>query len=414
LADLYLLTGLAMPNTPPYRIAGGLRRTGNLYVFRNFSGRVGDSDLGGTLNIDVSGERPYMKGELRSRRLDFDDLGTLLGAPPSTAPGETASPEQKKEAAVLIAEQRLFPDAPLKVERVRAMDADVRYEAESVNARGLPLTKVVIGVDLHGGVLDLHPVSFNMKQGALSGRARIDARKNVPDVNIDMALNNARLEQFFATGGDPPVAGMVEGRAKLHGSGLSVHDALGTSDGTVAVAIPNGEMRKAFAELLGINVASGLGLLLSGDDSKTDIRCSVADFHARNGVLALDTMVFDTGPVLATGKGTVDLRNETLDIRLEGHPKKPELIRLMAPITLTGKLRSPQVGIEAGKAIAQAGIAGVLATFLSPLAAVLPFLSPGLAKDANCGQLIAQARADGVPVADSAAPAAAKSAPVRR
>jgi uncharacterized protein involved in outer membrane biogenesis len=263
---------------------------------------------------------------------------------------------------------------------------------------------VIIGVDLHDGVLNLHPVSFNLTHGTLSGTARIDARKNVPDVNMDMALNNARLEQFFSLDGDAPLAGTIEARAKLHGAGLSVRDAVATSDGNLAIAIPNGEMRKAFAELLGINVASGLGLLLSGDETKTELRCSVADFHAQDGRLTLDTMVFDTGPVLATGKGTVDLRNETMNLKLEGHPKKAELIRLMAPITLTGSLRNPKVGIEPGKAIAQVGIAGALASFLSPLAAVLPFLSPGLAKDANCGQLIAQARSDGVPVATSATP----------
>ena len=45
--------------------------------------------------------------------------------------------------------------------------------------------------------------------------------------------------------------------------------------------IPSGEVREAFAELTGINIARGLGLLLTGDDSMTEIRCGVASFRVR-------------------------------------------------------------------------------------------------------------------------------------
>jgi uncharacterized protein involved in outer membrane biogenesis len=401
-ADLYHLTGLALPNTAPYRISGGIRRNNQHYLYRDFSGKVGDSDMQGTLEIDTSGERPYVEGTLHSRRLDFDDLGTVLGAPPN--PAETAAPEQKSEAAKMVAEQRLLPDAPLRVERVRRMDAKVRYTADSVNAPDLPLTKVVIGIDLDNGVLVADPLSFNMTRGALGGRVRVDARRDIPAAELDLVLNNARLEEFLeGPAANAAVTGPVEARMKLSGRGLSVHQVAANSSGQFAVAIPNGEIRKTIAELLGINVASALGLILSGDESKTDLRCSIADFRVQGGVMTADTFIFDTGPVFAKGSGTIDLRNETLNLRLEGEPKDVELIRLIAPITLKGKLRNPEVGIEAGAAIAQVGIAGALATFLSPLASIFPFLSPGLADDANCQALVAQARREGVPVATSAA-----------
>jgi hypothetical protein len=116
--------------------------------------------------------------------------------------------------------------------------------------------------------------------------------------------------------------------------------------------------------------------------------------------------------VVAKGSGTVDLNTETMNLRLEGEPKKFELIRLMAPITLTGKLRAPEVGIEPGKAIAQGVIGGALATLVSPLVAALPFLAPGMAKDADCGTLLAQVRREGVPVASAAGPRDEQ--PVRR
>jgi uncharacterized protein involved in outer membrane biogenesis len=155
------------------------------------------------------------------------------------------------------------------------------------------------------------------------------------------------------------------------------------------LVVPAGEVREAFAELTGINVVRGLGLLLSEDQSKIDIRCGVASFRVENGVARTRTMVVDTETMLITGGGTVSLRDETLDLRIEGDPKEARLISISAPITLEGRLRSPQVGVEAGDAAGQGGLAAALASLVAPIAAVLPFIDAGLAEDANCAALVA-------------------------
>ena len=122
------------------------------------------------------------------------------------------------------------------------------------------------------------------------------------------------------------------------------------------------------------------------------------------GVFNADQIVVDTGPVLVTGGGSINMDTERLDLKVQGHPKKFRLLRLMMPITAEGPLLHPKVGVEPGKAIAQAGAGVALASFLSPLAAILPFIDPGLAKDANCGGLIAEGAQHGAPV-KGAAPA---------
>jgi hypothetical protein len=83
---------------------------------------------------------------------------------------------------------------------------------------------------------------------------------------------------------------------------------------------------------------------------------------------------------------------------VRGHPKTFQLLRLYAPITLSGPMLAPKVSVQKGGAIAQGGAALALATLLSPVAVLLPFVDPGLAKDANCASLLAQGKADGAPV----------------
>jgi uncharacterized protein involved in outer membrane biogenesis len=166
----------------------------------------------------------------------------------------------------------------------------------------------------------------------------------------------------------------------------------------VTFVVPHGQVRQAFAELLGINVASALGLLLTKDQSQTDVHCAVADFAAKDGVMALRQFVFDTSVVMATGEGTVDLRNEQIDLAITGHPKKPQLVRVRAPITIKGPFDHPSIGVDAGSAIVQGGLAAGVAIVLSPLAAILPFVDPGLGKDTDCGALLAQTKTQGAPI----------------
>jgi uncharacterized protein involved in outer membrane biogenesis len=153
-------------------------------------------------------------------------------------------------------------------------------------------------------------------------------------------------------------------------------------------------------------VLTALSLNLSGDTSNTNLRCAVASFDARNGVMTSNNLLIDTDPVRLEGGGTINLRDETLDMQMQGKPKNFQLMRVRAPITISGSLAHPTLGVKAGAAVAQGGIAAALG-FINPLAAILAFVDPGLAKDANCGPLLADAKAKGAPVKAAAVAGAA-------
>ncbi len=400
LNNLYYLSGLSLPNTPPYRIAGALTRNGFTYDFKRFNGRVGDSDVAGDLSVLTGGERPLLKAAITSERLDFDDLGSLVGAAPATGRGETASAGQKQEGAQRAAGGLLLPTATLQVERIRAMDAQVTYRAATVNAPGLPLRKVSLDLDLKNGVLNLNPISFGFSRGDLSGQIKLDASGKVPRTDADLRLTNGRLEEFITirNDGKPAIEGAIAARLKLTGYGDSVHKAAASSDGAVTIVIPQGRIRQAFAELLGVNASKGLILLLSDSNKETSLRCGLADFKVSKGVLTAQQVVFDTGVVLAKGSGTIDLETERMDLRLDGESKKTRLVRLFAPITLKGPLSQPKVGVELGRVVAQGGIAAVLTGLLGPLGTLLPFVDPGLEKNADCIALMQEARTNRAPV----------------
>ena len=390
LADLYYLIGLTLPNTPPYNLAGRVSHANGRYEMTNISGRVGDSDLMGRFMVTRERDgRPLFDGDFRTRSLDFDDVLAVLGGAPSTAHGETVSSGQRAESAQLAAAGRILPDARLDIQRVRNMDARVHYVADHVRTDKIPLRGAVLDISLDHGLLRLDPMTLTLARGRINGSVSINAREgSTPLVDLDARLSGARLEDIMAMGGKPAMSGALYGRVRLTGRGAAVREAAANANGQVSFVVPHGEVREAFAELTGINVTRGLGLLLTHDQSDIAIRCGVAHFQVASGIARADHMEFDTDTMLIHGSGSVSLRDETFDLQLRGQPKTPRLIRFAAPITLSGPLRAPHLGISAGRAAGQAGIAAVLSTVVAPLAVILPFVDVGLADDADCGAML--------------------------
>jgi hypothetical protein len=412
LGDVYDLTGIALPNTPPYALHGRLSRELHLWKIDGVGGRVGSSDLGGAISVRTGGKRLFLKADLASRSLSFPDVGAVFGGTP--APGAVASPAQRAAAQKLKSEQRLFPDATLKVDRVRSLDADVTYKAASIRDAPIHLSAGSVHVKLDNGVLTADPVALDLPQGKVAGRLTLDARKATPVTDLDLRLSNARLEQLVPAHyqGTSPFAGALVGRLKMRGAGDSIHRALSDADGELLLVVPGGEVRKVFAELAGVNVVKGLGLLFAKDQTTTPIRCGVAHFRAKQGVLTSDKLLIDTGPTLVKGSGSINLQTERVDLRVQGHPKKFTPLHLAAPITVTGPILAPKPGVETGRALAQGGVAVAIGVVLSPLAAILPFIDAGLAKNTDCSALLAEGAGQGAPVA-SAKVASAKAPPAK-
>jgi len=397
LAELFYLTHLTLPNTPPYSVRAQIARRGQHFVVSHITGTLGGSDINGGVNVDASRKRPSVTGTLSSQRLRITDLGAAFGG---RADASLESNAQGAKTSARVASgvpprpRTLFPDAALQVDRVRSMDADVTFDARRIDAGVVPLTHVSAHVLLRDGVLSLEPFALELPQGEFAGGATIDARQATPKVRVDVRAKNMELQQL--KGKDPktapPLAGEVQARAVIEARGNSVHKVLANADGGLTVILPHGEVRAAFAELAGIDVAEGIGLLLKGDET-TEVRCGVAQFAIQKGTAHAQNVIFDTKSVLIRGSGSASLGPEELDFSIKGEPKKIRLVRLRTPIEIKRQFLKPTVRLEAGHVLKQGAVAATLAIVATPLAAIFAFVDPGLAKDQNCASLLADTKA---------------------
>ena len=104
LADLYYLSGLTLPNSPPFSLTAGFGRDESIFALRHLTGHLGGSDLNGQLTLDDTSGRPFLKGALSSNRLRFADLSAVFGGGAETGHQHPAFPP---------AEDRLGPSWPL-------------------------------------------------------------------------------------------------------------------------------------------------------------------------------------------------------------------------------------------------------------------------------------------------------------
>ncbi len=247
---------------------------------------------------------------------------------------------------------------------------------------------------LADGVLTISPLSFVLNRGKFAGSVQIDARTDIPASNFDMRIDDVDLSECkSATTSQAPVQGTMLGRLKVQGSGSSVHKFAANSEGAISLVMPHGQMSAVIAELTGINVLNALRLALSKGQVYTEIRCGIVDFKDQRGSLNTTTAFVDTSKVLITGRGRFNLDSEAIDLSLQGDPKQLRFLRLRSPITQSGTLGHPKVGIDVKKLAAQGGVAAALATLLTPVAAAIAFIDPGLAKNKDCSDVMWLAKA---------------------
>jgi len=393
--DLANVTGMVLPDSPPYTLDGRLRHQGNEWVFDPFEGRVGDSDLAGSLVYTKQKPRPFLKASLKSKLLDFDDLAPLIGAPPKTGAGETAAPEQKARAAARVATDRLLPDKPFETDSWGRMDADVTLVAQKIQRpKQLPLEAFSAHVVLKDSVLHADPLEFGMAGGRILTNARLDGREQPMKGRIAADVKGLQLGRLFPTAKSMQEAlGTFYGRAEIAGQGQSLAAIAGTGGGKASFVVEGGRASEFLMELAELDIAQVV-MLLGKKGEQEELRCAVSGFDIKDGVAKSDSFIIDTAETTIHVEGHVNLREETLDLAAIPNAKHPSLVSLRTPLHLAGPLRKPKVRPEAGPLVRKAAIAVGLGA-INPALAVFALYEPARGEDQPCGQLIAEAKRKG-------------------
>ena len=380
MSDLYSLVGMHLPNSAPFKLTGDLARRRGRSAFTNVQAHFGESDFSGSVALRTVDHRIRFDADLTSKLLRLADLGRHE---PNGAP-------LPAPASAL-----LLPDAKVPLSGLRDRLGSVHYRAATVASHALSVHDFESTATVDHDVLSMPAFAARYEDAKVSGSVKVDASADSPKTDLDLRIAGLPLDHFFkkASVSQPPFDGLLQARVQITGHGNSLHQLAATADGTVTAVLPRGAMRASLAELTGGNLR-GIGLRFAKDEDATPVRCAVASFHAQGGTFNAQHFLIDTEPVLITGRGSIQMDSEALDLTLLGQSKKLRLAHVRSPVFVRGSLKHPSFAIDKARVAAQTTGAVALGIALTPLAAVLALVDPGLAKHADCLALRAEVRAD--------------------
>jgi len=384
LSHLYSLTGIALPDSPPFategRLIGAFKPAGNVFRYQDFTGRVGGSDLNGTLVYEGITPRPKLSGNLVSHLLQFSDLAPLIGADSNAEKAKRGDVDRQPS-------NKALPVEAFRTDRWKSIDADVTFAGKRIiRDASLPITDLYTHVMLSNGRLQLVPLRFGVAGGDLTADIDLDGGKEPLQARVSMGARHVKLKQLFPTSKTMQSAlGEINGDAALSATGNSPARLAATSNGEIKLLVQHGAVSAFLMEAAGLNVANAVIERLFGNRD-VQINCAASDFVVDNGVLNSKVFVVDTQDAVIDVDGTIDLRTEGMDLGIHPHTKGFRIFSLRSPLYVKGTFKDPHIGVDA-LPLAARGAAAVGLGLLNPFAALIPLLAPSHHEEAPCAQL---------------------------
>ncbi len=286
-----------------------------------------------------------------------------------------------------------MPDTPISVPRLNWADIHLHYHGAHIEGRNTPLDDLTVALDVVGGRITVHPISFGVGKGQLTGDADLtpESGKTV-HAKIDLRMRNLDVSRMMAATHTFEGAGSVSGVGAIDATGNSLASLLANGNGEVKMAMAGGDLSAVLVDLTGLQFGNAL-LSALGLPNKTQVQCFVGDLGLQHGILDFKAMTLDTGEGITNVSGNVDLSKETIDLALKTDAKHFSVGSLPTHINISGTFKDPKIRPGAEVAV-RAGAAAGLAALFAPLA-ILPTIQFGTseAEDARCGELLQQARA---------------------
>ncbi len=398
MAQLYPLLPAPVPWTPPYSLQGRVAHLPDRWEVTHLTGKVGRSDVAGTLAILTDQPRRKLVADLASARLDYRDLGGFVGLPPGRDPA-VRSPPQKATAQRLARSERVFSTTPLDLSRLRDYDAEFRFHGKSIHVDRVPMDNVEMKIVLDQGVLRYDPVRIGIADGQVILNGTLDATSDTPRFDARLEGRNLDLARLFPELASPRgKTGRFGGYVKVGAHGTSLARMAADADGEGALVMSGGEASALALLLTNLDLAGVVPLVIGGDRTAS-LYCAVSAFAIGDGVIAPRLLVIDTSRVRIDGEGTVDLGRERYDLALKSKSKQFSLFALRGPIVIGGSLRDPTVAPSVAPIATRVGIAAGLAAVSPPLA-ILPFIDLGGTPDVDCRRVLGASDNASVPVKD--------------
>ena len=323
--------------TQPIDLRADIRHDNNDWYIKTLNGSIGRSRLSGKATILKRDGRTRIDADINAATLDFDDLADDAGRARAAALTRRIGP-------------RVLPNTRINLSKMGPTDGKLNFTVNRLLSRRDTVFRSLKGkLSLDHKVIKITGLDVGLKSGRMNGSIQVDHRSGAPKLSTDLTLNGASLSDLIGNG--DIVTATMRGRVRLSGSGDTFREALEKADGKAAMVATRGSVRATVAHVLGQNLGGAVEEIIGNPKARVPMRCLVANFSARNGVLRPQPLAIDTEVSIGRGEGRITLDGEQISLVLRGGAKGKSALRIVDPIRISGTLTAPDVSVAGlGKA----------------------------------------------------------------
>lgn len=319
-----------------FAVTGRLTVGGGAYTFSNAGFAVDQVRGRGDFVLSELREKPYLSGRLEL--FDFDLNPYISGqAPPPVTQEQTevaaatpgaGQPQATAEIATVEAAPRAVDvreapsETPIDFSGLRAFNADLELVTHAVLIQHMRLDASRLNLVVNDGFMAATVHNVSLYGGSGRGRFEIDARQPATQMMQDLAFTNLDARRFLT---DAINYGGIEGRAELslnvRVQGVTQSDMTNSADGYAHIEVVSGTLHGVDLGGVATTIRNALRGELIAPEARTPFEGFSATFAIADGVLASDSLSFNTTALRIPGIAVIDLPNRRLDARLA--PRSP-------------------------------------------------------------------------------------------
>ncbi len=332
LSALAALAGLPPPALPEgfgarsVTLAGKVTRSaeGDLYLR---GGRIGldGTEVTGDLDLSLGAGRPRLSGNLATGTLALGATGATGGS----GAGAAASG---------------WSDAPLAVDGLQALDADLGISVASLRLGSVQLSdlRARVGIDAGRAVIDLSRAGAY--GGTAAGQVVVNSRKGL-SASAKLDLRGVSLQPLMVDlAGVDRLVGTGDLAVDLISGGSSIAALMQRLDGSGRLALGPGEIR-------GLDIPAMLAAMQAqdmGPESRTVFDGLTATFAITDGVLVNDDLALQSQFLRAKGAGRIGIGARDIDYSLRASARKGAdgQDKLVVPVLVQGPWDNPEIRLD--------------------------------------------------------------------
>jgi len=358
------ILGLNLPPLGPYRVEGSLTSGKQNTRLHDMLLQIGDSVLKGEINIatttNESGELNYpVKVTTRLDAQSIQLANFKFNGWSALTSGRDETPLSDQDLA--DNEAQLANDATPHENKLSSL-VNPEIAARVNGTLQLKVQEVLSGTDklgsgtliasLNNNTYSLDELQLDIPGGGVSIRGslqpekdRIIARLGMRIKQLDYGVLARRAEP------DSKLKGLFNLNLELNSEAQSPIGIKENLNGRIQFGVIPEEYKAGVIDLWAVDIlTAALPVLMKGN--KSEVNCLAGDFSLLDGIMTPEVFILDTSRIHVEGKGTIDLKENSINFHLRPTPKSAHFFSVATPISISGNLFDPDIGVSAANVVA--------------------------------------------------------------